>query len=147
MRWREPYRNSPSFLVRLGFSQLSKAHVWFNFHIVPSALLCLQWGPRFCYWVFEFSVSLSSELSMCCLSHPLHLFVPVAPGLALQKSMVCPFLKEHNFQRHVLLFPETHYPFLFILSSLHLVILLFICSTRHFVSVLFALGMILLQSC
>ena len=75
MRWWEPCRNSPSVLAHLGVSQLSKAHIWFNFRIVLlylSVLLYLRWGLRFCCLVSEFSGGRRGELS-----HPLHLFVPV----------------------------------------------------------------------
>lgn len=63
------WRNSLSILVHAGFSQLSKAHSWFNFHVVPSAFHCLQPGPRVCCGISGFPGSRSRELWVLGLSH------------------------------------------------------------------------------
>lgn len=76
--------------------------------------------------IIWFPVSCGRELSAWRLSHPVHLFLPMAPGLALQKSMLCPFLKERNFERHVIPFSYAHYLYKFGHLIIHLFSHLFI---------------------
>lgn len=76
--------------------------------------------------IIWFPVSRGRELSARCLSRPVRLFLPMTPGLALQKSMLCPFLKERNFERRVIAFSYALYPYKFVHLFVHLFSHLFI---------------------
>lgn len=100
------------------------------------------------YWMSRFPMGLNKAPSMCYVSHPLYLVFPVVPSLALQKCMLCPFFLKNIISRAMFFF----FPMPFVSSSLfflyfiHFVILLFMCSAYYFVSSLFVLGMVLLES-
>lgn len=115
------WRNSPNFLIDLEFlnSQRHTPDLIFTFSLMLFAFTRAQvlvlniWIPS-----GPWQRALSG-----CVSHPVRLLLSVTSGLALQKSMLCPFFEEHKFQRNVLLFPmpNTHLS-LFASSFIHLVI-------------------------
>lgn len=139
IREREPWRNSPSSLIHPGVSQVSKAHTWFNFHLVASALHCLQ-GDLGLATEYLDSWWASAENSQ----PGVFLILPICLSLWLLawlcKNLCSAYFLKNIISRNIFFSPMSTTPLsLFILSLIHLAIYLFICSTHYFVSGLFAL--------